>query len=69
VVTLPSVEPVVQPRRLRIGRGPAVIVVDAGDVILVAAADAAQEVKAAAEWWAAWVDDRPLGPASAVRPA
>jgi hypothetical protein len=29
-----------------------VIVVDAGDVILVAAADASQEVKAAAEWWA-----------------
>ncbi len=29
-----------------------VIVVDAGDVILVAAADASQEVKVAAERWA-----------------
>ena len=30
-----------------------VIVVDVGDVILVAAADASQQVKTAAEWWAA----------------
>lgn len=45
-----------------------VIVVDAGDVVLVASADSAQQVKAAAERWAAGDYDLPPGAAPAVRP-